>query len=291
MLANLFPDLTLTCLTHIESLLADFEEAPSRTGFFDIGAVAEILVLSDVIPEMKPLVQPVRDAAAGWLKSGLLEDVCFSRVEFVYHAALLTYLARHGKGFCAGDMAVMRRLCEGRLVGRSEMPILSQNLVAAYFSQCDIAADFGALGERNMAAMIDKRVLRARSDEYDILVLLMCAQLHHLGAGPETPALYPHVLLVQAIRSADPNRLAVLAFLCARWFGLPEYLQTAVSAMVRENQTRTGLLPLPNGSGSDSDYIERTARGLRIRGTVALLSSLHALGDSHANRRTCLAVS
>jgi hypothetical protein len=51
--------------------------------------VAEVLILSDNVPEMEPLIQPVCDAAARWLRSGLFEDVWFSKVEFAYHAALL----------------------------------------------------------------------------------------------------------------------------------------------------------------------------------------------------------
>jgi hypothetical protein len=234
------------------------------------------------------LIRPVSNAAAKWLRSGFLEDIAFCRVEFLYHTALLTYMARQGAGFCASDMAVMQRLCEGRLIGRSEMPVLSQKLIGAYFSRSGIDCDFGTLGRRNLQRMVDKRILRGRPDEYDILVLLMCAQLLHLeySAGHEAPSLYPHVLLLEAIRCANMNWLAVLTFLCARWFGLPVPLRNAVWCGVSEHlPAEAELLPLPTCSRSDSAYIERAGRGLRIRSTVALLSSLYTLGDSYADAR------
>jgi hypothetical protein len=190
-------------------------------------------------------------------------------------------------------MAVLKGLCEGGLLGRNEMPVLTQRLIAACLWRCGIRAELGSLGERDLAKMIDKRVLRARSDEYDLLVFIMCAQLLHLepAAAHQRPSLYPQVLLVETIRSGDMNWLPVLAFLCARWFGLPAYLRCAVRSAVLNHLPEYGeLLPAPQSGSAESRHIERAGRGLRIRSTVALVSSLHILGDSYADERACLAV-
>src|SRR5207249_3213084 len=144
-------------------------------------------------------------------------------------------------------------------------------------------------GRRNLSKMLDKRILRARSDEHDILTLLMCAQLLHLQptAGHERPSLYPHVLLLEAMRSANANWFAVLAFLCARFFGIPAPLGNAVRMVLSQHLPSAGqLLPLPAGSGLDSSYVERARRGLQLRSTVALLLSFQLLGDSYANKDT-----
>jgi hypothetical protein len=288
----LLPDLTSTCHSEIDRLLIDLEAMPSRAGFLDAGALAEVLILCDDIPEMKPLIQPVCDAAARWLRSGLVEDIWFSKVEFAYHAALFACLALRGRGFSRCDMAVLKGLCEGGLLGRNEMPVLTQKLIAACLRRCGIRVDLGSLGERNLAKMIDKRVLRPRSDEYDLLVFIMCAQLLHLEpeAAHQRPSLYPQVLLVEAVRSGDMNWLPVLAFLCARWFGLPEYLRCAVRSTILNHLPGRELLPAPQSASAECQHIERAGRGLRIRSTVALVSSLHILGDSYADERACLAV-
>src|SRR5690242_13657493 len=157
-------ELLATCQMEFAKLLDAFESAPTRSGLFDIGAVAEVAVLGDGIPEAQGLRRMIADGAARCLRSGLLEELCFARVELTYHAALLAYLARTSASFTPTDLATMKRLCEGRLIGRSEMPVLSQHLVAAYLTRCGVEADFGDLGDRDLATMIDKRVLRGRSD-------------------------------------------------------------------------------------------------------------------------------
>jgi hypothetical protein len=189
-------------------------------------------------------------------------------------------------------MAGLKRLCEGRLIGRGEMPVLTQKLTATYLTNCGIDADFGDLGKRDLARMVDKRVLRPRSDEYDLLVVLMCAQLFRLD--PETnysrPSLYPRALLVQAVRSGNTNWLAVLSFLCEQWFSLDTLLRDAAYQRMRATVPSRGeLVPAPPGAGIDSEYIGRAGRGLRIRSTIALAYTLSTLGDSYDEDRANLA--
>jgi hypothetical protein len=290
---RLASNLVATCQAETARLLDGFEAAPTCSGLFDVGAVAEIVALGDAVPGIEGLRSAVCDAAARWLKSGVIEDLCYLRVELSYYTALMSYLAQRGSGYKAGDMSVMKRLCEGRLIGRSEMPVLTQRLTAAYLTRCGIDADFGDLGQRDLARMIDKRVLRARSDEYDVLVVIMCAQLLHLEPDSfhSRPASYPHAMLVQAIRSANINWLPVLAFVCEHWFSLQDGLRRAALECLLQNLPAPGeLLPAPQGAVIDSEYIGRAGRGLRIRSTIALAFSLCTLGDSYVKDRASLAV-
>jgi hypothetical protein len=285
-------DLFATCRAETARLMDGFGEAPTRSGLFDVGAVAEMVVLGDAVPGSERLREVVCDSAAGWLRRGILEEFCFARVELAYYAALLAFLAQRGRTYSTADMAGLKRLCEGRLIGRGEMPVLTQKLTAAYLTGCGIDADFGDLGRRDLARMVDKRVLRPRSDEYDLLVVIMCAQLFRLEphAPRSRPALYPRALLVQAIRSNNWNWLPVLSFLCADTFSLNDPLHDAAVRIIRLALPAPGeLLPAPPGAGIDSEYIGRAGRGLRIRSTIALAYSLCTLGDSYAQDRASLA--
>ena len=273
-------------------LLDGFDAAPTCSGLAQVGAVAEMVVLGDTVPGSEALREAVCDSAASWLRRGILEEFCISRVELTYHAALLAFLAQRARAYCPGDMAGLKRLCEGRLIGRGEMPVLTQTLTAAYLTRCGIDADFGDLGRRDLARMIDKRVLRPRSDEYDVLAVILYTQLVHLD--PQSvhgrPALYPQALLVDAIRSANVNWLPVLTFLGTRSFAVDDRLQRAAFQSILQSLPARGeLLPAPPGAGIDSEYIGRAGRGLRIRSTIALAYSLCALGDSHAEDRAPVA--
>jgi hypothetical protein len=290
---ELVPDLLWTCRAETAGLVADFEAAPTCSGLFDIGAVAELLVLGDSIPEAEPLRQLVCGGASRWLRTDILEDLCFSRTELTYYVALLAYMAQRSNVNFAADMTMMRRLCEARLIGRSEMPVMTQHLTAAYLARCGVETDFGDLGRRDLVRMIDKRVLRLRSDEYDVLAVLMLAQLLRLDPGlvGRRPTLYPQVLLVQAIRSGNANWLPVLAFVCTRWFSLDHRLRnTALRALLENLPAQGELLPAPKASGIECEYIGKARHGLRIRSTIALVFSLCTPGDSHAEDRASFAI-
>lgn len=281
-------ELLKTCLAELARLLTAFEEAPTFSGLSDSAAVAEMLVLSDSIPSAGPLRRMFCDAAGRWLRLGLLEEFCYARVELVYPAVLLAYMARQGESHSSADMQVIKRLCEGRLIARSEVPVLTQHLIAAYLTHCGVDADFGELGRRDLVRMVDKRALRARSDEYDVLVALMCAQLLRLEGNSafERPVLYPQLLLAQAIRSGHANWLPVLAFLCERWFSLDDRLRgAALESMLNRLPPPGELLPAPRAAAIDTEYISRASCGLRIRSTMALLFSLCTLGEIHAEDR------
>jgi len=290
---DLLAGLLFTCERELARLITAFEDAPSSSGLSGAAAVAEVLVLGEDIPFAESLQTMLSDAAARWLRLGMLEELCYARVELVYPAVLLAYLARRSASFRAQDGEVIQRLCEGRLIARSEVPVLTQRLIAAYLRRCGADVDFGEFGGRDLVKMVDKRALRARSDEYDMLVVLMCAQLLHLlgVSALERPGLYPQLLLAQAVRSANENWLPVLVFLCTRWFPAAAGLRNAALDRITEILPAPGdLLPAPRATDVDQEYIGRTGRGLRIRSTIALIFALCTSGGSLAEDLDCVAV-
>lgn len=276
-------DLTLLlCKAELERLIREFDSNPSRSAFYDIGAVAEVLVLCVEIPAAESLLQLLRDASARWLKSGLFEDLLIARAEFAYHIAMLCYLAQDARSWNPADMDVIRDLYNGRMITRSEMPLLRQRLIIAYLAQCGLQTYSGQPESRDLERSINRRGLRARYDEFDLQVLLMCAQLLQLKGSEvqEVPRTYPQVLLVQAMRSENRNWAPVLTLLCSRFFEARESLLHAALQSMQDLIPSPGqLLPPPPTSHLDSEYISRTERGLRLRSTIALALTLDSLGE------------
>jgi hypothetical protein len=281
-LSDSVPKLLAASQEELEKLLDEFEGSLSLGAFFDIGATAEILSLDRRSEETMPLVAMLSNAAARWLWSGILEDVAFASAKCVYHTALLCYFAQYSDKYHPSDIKTIKRLSEGRLLGRSDLPLLTQEVTAAYLSRCQVSATFDVSGKRDLAAFIDKRALRARSDEHDIMAIIMCAQLVQLGCASyeSRVRLFPRTLLIESVRSDNINRLSALTFLCVRMFGLPPWLRSAViERAITHLPEGVGLLPWPQ-SDKESELIQRTARGLRLRSTVALMLCLNDLENS-----------
>jgi hypothetical protein len=274
------------CQVGLERLIREFDSTPSRSAFYDIGAVSEVLILSNGIPAAEPMLQLLREASAQWLQSGLFEDLLIARAEFAYHIVLLCYLAQDAPSWRPADMEVIRDLYNGGMIARSEMPMLRQRLITAYFAQCGLLTRSIQPENGDLARSIERRVLRARSDEFDLQVLLMCAQLLQLNSDEvqDLPRTYPQVLLVQAMRSENRNWVPVLTLMCSRFFGVGDALNRAALQSMRDFIPSPGqLLPTPPPSHLDSEYISRTERGLRLRSTIALgltIDSIGALYDS-----------
>jgi hypothetical protein len=280
-LSDSSPKLLAASQAELEKLLDEFERSPSRATFFDIGATAEILSLDRRPEGPTPLVAMLSNAAARWLWSGILEEVAFAYAGCVYHTALLCYFAQYSDKYHPSDIKTIKRLSEGRLLGRSDLPLLSREVTAAYLSRCQVSATFGVSGKRDLATFIDKRVLRACSDEYDIMTLIMCAQLLQLGCASyeSRVRLFPRTLLIESVRSDNINWLSVLTFLCVRMFGLPPWLRSAViERAITHLPEGVGLLQWPQ-SDKESDIFQRTAHGLRLRSTIALMLCLNDLGE------------
>jgi hypothetical protein len=263
-----------TCHAELARIIDEMETAPSRTAFFDLGAAAEIVVLAPANSEAEPLRQLLAEAGARWLHSGLLEELVVTRVEFAYHVALLSYLALDSHVSNPSDIETIRTLSHGRFIVRSEIPVMRQLLINAYLLRSGVPVDATSSYRTNLAKVIDKRVLRARPfDEFDLHTLVMCAQLVQLEAyGAQLmPRIQPLTMLIETVRERNRNWAPVLTFLCTQFFGLPEALRAGVVGALRELAPPEGeLLPPPPTGQTDSEHVERSERGLRLRSTIAL---------------------
>jgi len=265
------------CIVEVAQLVAEFEEVPSRKGFYDLGATAEILAFGTPLESVRPLRATLAGAALRWLRSGQIEDVMFNRVEFLYHAALLCHLASEAPGYADDDATQVRRLLTSGLVGRSELPVVTMQVIADHLQSCDIHVDRDAVGARDLRVVLDRRVLRPRSDEYDVLTVIMVAQLCSRGNphGYPLPRVFPHLMLVQAIRAGHVNWIPVLALLCTQVFGMPAWLRRgARDAAASALANATGLLPTPETGLWENDLVKRADRGLRIRSSIATFALL-----------------
>jgi|SRR5262245_29389696 len=256
----------------LQNVLDDFSAAPSRDYLFEVGAIAEVAVLGQDLPSGERLTALMRQAAADWSRRGLLEEVCFSETLLTYHTAILLLLAG------PVDCSVFRRLSDAAMIGRSEWPALTQLHISALFRKCGIDSTLPGSELADFTLRIDKRCLRARSDEYDLTLLLTVAHLmqlsetggmsSHIPCGK--PRVLPHLLLTQALRGRNLNWLPILVFLCRRFFGLPRDIGKAARVMLGEVAATPGSFdPPPANFRREMEYFSRSARSLRIRSATA----------------------
>lgn len=264
-------------MREVERLITEFDRSPRPKEFYDLGAIAEVLALCASLASAQPLRARVSVAALAWLRAGLFEDALFAKVEHLYHTTLLCYLASGVPAYRTADAAHAGQLLTSGLVGRSELPVLTMQIVATYVGACGIDFDLDALGSRDLRLVVDKRVLRARSDEYDILTLMMVAQLASLSDrfSHSLPQIFPQALLVQAIRSGHLNWIPILTLLCTTVYGIPPWLRRgATDAMRRSLEQATELLPAPEPGSWENDYVTRAEHGLRVRSSIASFALL-----------------
>ncbi|MFP2905399.1 hypothetical protein ACLESD_10145 [Pyxidicoccus sp. 3LFB2] len=266
------------CATEIEQLLSDFEKQHDRNTFFDLGAAAEVLTLCGGIESTKSLRERLSAAALGWLRSGLLDDAMFANAENLYHTSLFCYFASQAPAFHRDDAAYTERLLAGGLAGRNELPVISLQLIATCLSTIGIGLGTQNMVTRDLRTVLDRRVLRARSDEYDILTLTMVAQIFKLGGhgAEQLPRLFPRTVLVQAIRMNHLNWVAVLTLLCTAVYGMPEWLREGATELLASHlEQARGLLPPPEGRFAENEHVQRAERGLRVRSSIASFALLH----------------
>jgi hypothetical protein len=272
-------DMKALCMADSESLIADFERSREEIAYFDLGAIAEVLVLSTELDTTRSLRERFSVAALEWLRDGLFEDATFVRLDYLYHATLFCYLAGQAPGFRPADVAHINSFWAGGMAGRSEQPVLTSETTAALLAACGIELDPEPLVTRDLRLVIDKRVLRARSDEHDIQTLTMAAQLCRVGDRhrDRLPRIFPQALLVQAIQLGHVNWIAIGALLCATTFGMPAWLRSgADEALASHLEQATGLLPPPAEDFVENDHVKRAERGLRIRSSIASYALLDA---------------
>ncbi|HET6233098.1 MAG TPA: hypothetical protein VFE05_23680 [Longimicrobiaceae bacterium] len=266
------------CAREVDGLIEEMDRAPGQTAFYDLAAAAEVLALCGQYPSAAAMRARIAAAALGWLRAGLLDDTAFARLEFLYPTSLLCWFASRAPGFVPKDVGHTREIVARGLAGRSELPVLTSQLVASYLAACGIEPGADMLGTRDLRLVLDKRVLRARSDDFDVLTLTLVAQLCAVSAQyrGRLPRMYPQALLVQAVRDGHANWVAVLTLLCATAYGMPDWLREgAARSLASHVDAARDLLPPPEASYADNDYVQRAEKGLRLRSSIAAFAVLH----------------
>lgn len=256
----------------LEVILDDFDSAPSRTSLFEVGTVAEVVILGRDLPTGQRLARVIGQAGRRWIERGLFEDVCFSEAQLTHHTMLLLVLS------APVPSEVLQALSDQRMIGRSEWPVLTQLCIGTMLNQAGINLALPEADIEDLTACIDKRCLRAQSGEYDLALLLTAAQLLQDDSlarlrpslRAAAPHVLPRVLAVQALRAGNWNWLAVLAFLCRRSFGLPDYLDQALQHALSDVPTSWDQFDLPKDIREQSEHFSRSVRALRLRSAAAL---------------------
>ncbi|MDV6316268.1 hypothetical protein [Idiomarina sp. HP20-50] len=262
---------TSFCRESIIKIIKDFETLPSSETFFDLGTVLEVLILSKRKASIPEITDLATNAALKCLRNGLIENALYSSMDNTYHCALFCHFASMDAEFTAIDMQVIDSLLSKGLIARNELPVISQYSIKFHFSCAGSKSSTTALERRNLLTMIDKRLLRTRTDEYDLVVLIMLAQCSELLVDtlPDGFGKLNQVLLAQAIRSSDINRVSVLLLVGCFLGVLPSYLRKSSESFLTLNNPNNKLMPLPTSGKIDNEYIKRASKGLKLRGAVA----------------------
>lgn len=262
------------CLAHLDEIISEMDDI-STEALLDISAVAELVKSAPESVVLAASRARLRVAALRWLKAGVLAEIVFTKPEFTHSIALLVSLAREAPGFAAGaDESIIRLISTG-MIGRSELPTLSLEVAAMCYGQG--SSSFQKSG-RTLSKLIDKRILRRRTDEYDIATLIMVG--HLVSADPSlcgsSAQTFPQVLLLDALRQGHHNYVAVLAFLNRFVFvgTPPALLQCAREFLSAFRDSGGGLIPPPQEQYLYSEFLERSPLGLQLRSTLACAAFL-----------------
>lgn len=265
------------CHEHMSRRLAEMDDAPEASILLEAAAVAEILAIAVNRPSLRAMQELMSRVTCRWLQCGLLEHALMSGAQNLYPVSLLIQFATKDPAFRHQDLAVTRALVEAGIVGRTELPILTLALVAALLRYGDVDFNVPVYSLRGAQGTFDKRVMRARTDEYDVSTLLMVAQLaiaSEAEAG-DLPVVLPQIMLVQAMRAGHANWLAVLSLLHETVFAVSEPVRAAGRAAVGDLvASLDDLVPLPPIAALQNDYVERVPLGLRLRSSIACCAVL-----------------
>lgn len=260
------------CLDETADLLSGFGVRPSADGLMNVTAVVELAQTLPRHPGFLPLRRMLATAALEWTRSGLLANLLVSRSDYGYAVAMLLALASEANGFTPADVRDLADIYRGRVIGFSELPILTLRAIAMHLGTAGIAAnDEGAL-PIDIGRLIDKRALRTRTDEYDVITLMMAGQLLGRTDADRScwPSIFPRVLLAKALHDHDLNWVAVLALLAEHLYGAPKPMIATARALLTATAS-SGLLPMPAKTVLYSEFFERSDVGLRLRSTIACL--------------------
>lgn len=254
----------------LQALILEFEQSPLEEAFYNIGAVAEVAITDIDNQQLQGIVKQLVDSTFRWLKTGLLEDILFSKMEYGYHAAIMCVFASKAPQFRADDLKTIETLITQGMLLRSESPVLTQFTVEQHFITAGIKLTSPSLGKRQLGKMINKRLLRSRTDEYDLAILCMLAQVKFNLDGNDVAecGYFAKALLVQAIRNKDHNRIAYLSFMCSKLSKLPHWLLTGATTAFNTSQFDINNFPAPISNQIDSMFIQRAKKGMQLRSAI-----------------------
>lgn len=266
------------CSIKLQAFITEFEQSPLEEAFYNIGAVAEVIVTDIDNQYLDEITRLLSQASYRWLKSGLLDDILFAKMEYGYHGAILCLFASKAPQFNLGDLNTINSLIANGMLLRNESPILTQFTVEQHFISAGINLPPPSLGQRQLSKMINKRLLRSRTDEYDLAILCMLVQTkHHLDSNEVAQCVnFANALLVQAIRNNDQNRVAYLSFIYSRLSILPDWLLMSSLSAFKNSQLDMSNFPAPVSNQIDSIFIQRAKKGMQLRSAIcyALLQKL-----------------
>ncbi len=256
------------CAKKIDELIAQFDAAPATHLLLDLAAVCELIVTFPTNRGLSRVAVPLRRAALGWLRSGLIEAILLTRAEHTYHMALLLRLATADDDYTAEDISHLAYLCANGACVRSEMPLLTLRTATAHLAACMAPVRASAAADLHEAKACDKRVLRSRNDEQDIQTISMILQLHALKHVDDSwiPQIMPQTMLYNALQQRDIGPLAVLALFHQHGVTAPAgLLKSARQLLLQDLVTRNDLLPAGDGQ-TDAPY---ALLGLQLRNSLA----------------------
>ncbi|QAY78395.1 hypothetical protein [Sphingosinicella sp. BN140058] len=238
-------------------------------------SVTAVVELVQTLPRhagLRAIRASIARSALDWTRSGLLANILVSRTDYSYAIAMLLALASEADDFVPADVDELANLYAGRVIGFSELPILTLRAIALHLGTAGVATHDADTLPVEIRKLIDKRALRTRTDEYDVITLMMAAQILSAQASETSawPSIFPRLMLTKAIRDGDLNWIAVLALLAQQLYGAPEPLLGAARSLL-VGIAADDLLPMPARNVLYSEFFERSDVGLRLRSTIACL--------------------
>jgi hypothetical protein len=267
------------CRTTVLTRLNQLEATPAPDAFSDLGFVAETVLAAGDAPTLAPVAQPIATSVGAWVRSGLMQRILMANAEYHYHGAVLVHLAVKFQALPAAELAQFSQLVRGKSFGCAELSSLTLLATTAHLAAIGVVAQPDrAVGW--VKPLIDKRVLRRRVDEHDVLALMQVVCLAQVGLLPDeaVPDVLPQVMLTQAAWARNVNWMATLALVVSRLGGGRDGLAWELRNLLATASVPVGtLLPLPETRGADNGFVLRAELGIRLRASLAYCAML---GDS-----------
>jgi hypothetical protein len=252
--------------------LTQFGESPSRTGLFEVAAVAELVGLDSGSFHADSLSTLLRSHVALWCEWGLLEDLLFTEPSYAYHTALLMAFAP------SQYRDDLRPLWTNGLLGRTEWPILQQIMITSALAPWESQEVSALLKSVPRWFALGPRTLRSNADDFDISALLQLAQVLNLRV-PEVVEFRRsqngcqklcRELLALTLRTGDLNRMPVLGYLGARFFDMARSLLSTVKETLESRLASwNSFTSIQDHLHTVSDDLGLTQRALVLRSATA----------------------